>query len=158
MLFHLRYLIFESGLYANITQVDKTLLRTVRDTIRQGFSWATREGPLCEERMSPDFSISVLASLAPAPPRSRSAGPFTGEELPPFHPIGYIYGGPIHFHLLTYPCQPFATVASRSWMSHWPTKRYSGVAARSSPHLVEPATPPSSWRPHASWSPFTPVP
>ncbi|KAI0853384.1 P-loop containing nucleoside triphosphate hydrolase protein [Daldinia vernicosa] len=29
--------------------VDKTLLRSVRETIRQGFSWATREGPLCEE-------------------------------------------------------------------------------------------------------------
>jgi hypothetical protein len=25
----------------------------VRDTIRQGFSWATREGPLCEEREWP---------------------------------------------------------------------------------------------------------
>jgi 116 kDa U5 small nuclear ribonucleoprotein component len=32
--------------------VDKKLLSTVRDTIRQGFSWATREGPLCEERKS----------------------------------------------------------------------------------------------------------
>ncbi|KAI2604573.1 P-loop containing nucleoside triphosphate hydrolase protein [Hypoxylon fragiforme] len=30
-------------------EVDKTLLRSVRETIRQGFSWATREGPLCEE-------------------------------------------------------------------------------------------------------------
>lgn len=32
------------------TEVDKKLLATVRDSIRQGFSWATREGPLCEER------------------------------------------------------------------------------------------------------------
>ena len=32
------------------SQVDKKLLGTVRDTIRQGFSWGTREGPLCEER------------------------------------------------------------------------------------------------------------
>lgn len=31
------------------TEVDKTLLKTVRESIRQGFSWATREGPLCEE-------------------------------------------------------------------------------------------------------------
>ncbi|KAI6251551.1 Pre-mRNA-splicing factor cwf10 [Erysiphe necator] len=31
------------------TEVDKKLLMTVRDTICQGFSWATREGPLCEE-------------------------------------------------------------------------------------------------------------
>ncbi|KAH8630273.1 Pre-mRNA-splicing factor [Alternaria alternata] len=31
------------------TEVDGKTLRTVRDTLRQGFSWATREGPLCEE-------------------------------------------------------------------------------------------------------------
>lgn len=31
------------------SEVDTALLRSVRDTIRQGFSWATREGPLCEE-------------------------------------------------------------------------------------------------------------
>ncbi|KAI9755404.1 MAG: hypothetical protein M1815_005039 [Lichina confinis] len=30
-------------------QVDKKLLNTVRESLRQGFSWATREGPLCEE-------------------------------------------------------------------------------------------------------------
>ena len=30
-------------------EVDKKSLNTVRDTIRQGFNWATREGPLCEE-------------------------------------------------------------------------------------------------------------
>ncbi|KAF2723321.1 P-loop containing nucleoside triphosphate hydrolase protein [Polychaeton citri CBS 116435] len=29
--------------------VDKKLLNSVRESIRQGFSWATREGPLCEE-------------------------------------------------------------------------------------------------------------
>ncbi|ETS75176.1 U5 small nuclear ribonucleoprotein component [Pestalotiopsis fici W106-1] len=31
------------------SEVDKKLLKTVRETIRQGFSWAAREGPLCEE-------------------------------------------------------------------------------------------------------------
>ena len=31
------------------SEVDAKLLRSVRETIRQGFSWATREGPLCEE-------------------------------------------------------------------------------------------------------------
>ncbi|KAH0544199.1 hypothetical protein FGG08_001644 [Glutinoglossum americanum] len=31
------------------SEVDKKLLGTIRDTIRQGFSWGTREGPLCEE-------------------------------------------------------------------------------------------------------------
>ncbi len=35
------------------SQVDKKLLGTVRDGIRQGFSWGTREGPLCEERKFP---------------------------------------------------------------------------------------------------------
>ena len=34
------------------SQVDKKLLGTVRESVRQGFSWATREGPLCEERRS----------------------------------------------------------------------------------------------------------
>ena len=31
------------------SDVDQKLLRGVRDGIRQGFSWGTREGPLCEE-------------------------------------------------------------------------------------------------------------
>lgn len=31
------------------SEVDTKTLRSVRDTIRQGFSWAAREGPLCEE-------------------------------------------------------------------------------------------------------------
>ncbi|RBR25971.1 uncharacterized protein FIESC28_01244 [Fusarium coffeatum] len=31
------------------TEVDKKTLNAVRESIRQGFSWATREGPLCEE-------------------------------------------------------------------------------------------------------------
>ena len=30
-------------------EVDTKILRSVRDGLRQGFSWATREGPLCEE-------------------------------------------------------------------------------------------------------------
>ena len=32
------------------SQVDKKALGTVRDSVTQGFSWGTREGPLCEER------------------------------------------------------------------------------------------------------------
>ena len=35
------------------SQVDKKLLRDVRSSVVQGFSWGTREGPLCEERTSP---------------------------------------------------------------------------------------------------------
>lgn len=30
-------------------EIEPKSLRTVRDSLRQGFSWATREGPLCEE-------------------------------------------------------------------------------------------------------------
>jgi len=30
--------------------VDKSLLGAVKDSIVQGFQWATREGPLCDER------------------------------------------------------------------------------------------------------------
>ncbi|KAJ2007297.1 hypothetical protein GGI04_001575 [Coemansia thaxteri] len=30
-------------------ETDKTRLRTVRDAVRQGFQWAVREGPLCDE-------------------------------------------------------------------------------------------------------------
>ena len=40
------------------SQVDKKLVNTVRDTIRQGFSWGTREGPLCEERTHPFTTCS----------------------------------------------------------------------------------------------------
>lgn len=32
------------------SQVDKKFITSVRDAICQGFSWGTREGPLCEER------------------------------------------------------------------------------------------------------------
>lgn len=34
------------------SQVDKKMLRSVQESIKQGFSWGTREGPLCEERKS----------------------------------------------------------------------------------------------------------
>jgi 116 kDa U5 small nuclear ribonucleoprotein component len=31
------------------SSVDKKMLKTVQESIKQGFSWGTREGPLCEE-------------------------------------------------------------------------------------------------------------
>lgn len=40
------------------SQVDKKLLKNVRDSLCQGFSWGTREGPLCEERKS--FPSDIL--------------------------------------------------------------------------------------------------
>jgi U5 small nuclear ribonucleoprotein component len=42
------------------SQIDKKLLGTVRDSIRQGFSWGTREGPLCEEREFPTTIFCVI--------------------------------------------------------------------------------------------------
>lgn len=32
-------------------EVPKSILASVKDSIVQGFQWATREGPLCEERI-----------------------------------------------------------------------------------------------------------
>lgn len=32
-------------------EVDKNLLNSVRESIKQGFQWSTREGPLCEENI-----------------------------------------------------------------------------------------------------------
>ena len=39
-----------------MAKVDKKRLNTVKESIRQGFSWAAREGPLCEERKYPQFT------------------------------------------------------------------------------------------------------
>lgn len=47
------------------SDVDQKLLKNVRDTIRQGFAWGTREGPLCEEPIrNTKFKITDV-SLAP---------------------------------------------------------------------------------------------
>jgi len=49
------------------SEVEPKQLRSVRDSLRQGFSWATREGPLCEEPIrNTKFRITdvVLASEA----------------------------------------------------------------------------------------------
>ncbi|CZR55234.1 probable ribosomal elongation factor EF-2 [Phialocephala subalpina] len=47
------------------SEVDKKLLLSVRDTIRQGFSWATREGPLCEEPIRNGRFKIMDVTLAP---------------------------------------------------------------------------------------------
>ncbi|KAI9680069.1 MAG: hypothetical protein M1817_005085 [Caeruleum heppii] len=47
------------------SEVDQTLLRSVRDTLCQGFSWATREGPLCEEPIRNSRFKVMDVSLAP---------------------------------------------------------------------------------------------
>ncbi|KAI4172708.1 MAG: hypothetical protein LQ346_008546 [Caloplaca aetnensis] len=47
------------------SQISKQQVNTVRDTIRQGFNWGTREGPLCEEPIrNVRFRLTDLA-LAP---------------------------------------------------------------------------------------------
>ena len=40
------------------SQVDKKLLGTVKEHIKQGFQWGTREGPLCDERESTSMRVS----------------------------------------------------------------------------------------------------
>ncbi|CAG8974326.1 hypothetical protein HYALB_00006174 [Hymenoscyphus albidus] len=47
------------------SEVDKRLLMSVRDTIRQGFSWASREGPLCEEPIRNSKFKIMDVTLAP---------------------------------------------------------------------------------------------
>ncbi|KAH7123647.1 P-loop containing nucleoside triphosphate hydrolase protein [Dendryphion nanum] len=49
------------------SEVDTKTLRSVRDTLRQGFSWATREGPLCEEPIRNTKFRITDAQLAPEP-------------------------------------------------------------------------------------------
>lgn len=41
------------------TEVDKSLLGTVKDSIVQGFQWGTREGPLCDERKHRLFVLLI---------------------------------------------------------------------------------------------------
>ncbi|RKP06183.1 ribosomal protein S5 domain 2-type protein, partial [Thamnocephalis sphaerospora] len=49
------------------SEVDKRLLSTVRESIKQGFQWATREGPLCEEPIR-NVKFKILdASIAGEP-------------------------------------------------------------------------------------------
>ncbi|TBU50013.1 Calreticulin family-domain-containing protein [Dichomitus squalens] len=49
------------------SQVDKKLLGTVKEHIKQGFQWGTREGPLCDEPMR-NVKFRILdASLAQEP-------------------------------------------------------------------------------------------
>jgi U5 small nuclear ribonucleoprotein component len=49
------------------SEVDKKLLFSVKDSIRQGFQWGTREGPLCDERKSivkEKWQSSVLMTVS----------------------------------------------------------------------------------------------
>jgi U5 small nuclear ribonucleoprotein component len=57
----------EQLLTRTVLQVDKKLLNTVKGSIRQGFSWATREGPLCEERKFVLLSLLRSPHMPPCP-------------------------------------------------------------------------------------------
>ncbi|RKP12914.1 P-loop containing nucleoside triphosphate hydrolase protein [Piptocephalis cylindrospora] len=49
------------------TETDKKLLKSVKDSIRQGFQWGTREGPLCDEPIR-NVKFKILdATLSPEP-------------------------------------------------------------------------------------------
>ncbi|KAJ2927681.1 hypothetical protein H1R20_g9422, partial [Candolleomyces eurysporus] len=49
------------------SQIDKKLLGTVKEHIKQGFQWGAREGPLCDEPMRNVKFRLLDATLAPEP-------------------------------------------------------------------------------------------
>ncbi|GLB43536.1 putative 116 kDa U5 small nuclear ribonucleoprotein component N-terminus [Lyophyllum shimeji] len=49
------------------SQVDKKLLGSVKEHIKQGFQWGTREGPLCDEPMRNVKFRLLDATIAPEP-------------------------------------------------------------------------------------------
>nr|CAG4640617.1 EOG090X00RJ [Eulimnadia texana] len=55
------------------SEVDKSLLNTVRDSIVQGFQWGTREGPLCEEPIR-NVKFKILDAVIANEPVHRGGG------------------------------------------------------------------------------------
>jgi len=55
------------------SEVDKTLLSSCRSSIVQGFQWATREGPLCEEPVR-GTKIKILDAVLADKPIHRGGG------------------------------------------------------------------------------------
>ncbi|GAA27777.2 116 kDa U5 small nuclear ribonucleoprotein component [Clonorchis sinensis] len=55
------------------SEVDKTLLGTVKDYIVQGFQWGTREGPLCDEPIR-NVKFKMLDALISGEPHQRGSG------------------------------------------------------------------------------------
>ena len=47
--------------------MDKSLLNSVRDSVVQGFQWATREGPLCDEPIRNVKAKILDATIADQP-------------------------------------------------------------------------------------------
>lgn len=54
-------------------EIDKNLLSTTRDSIVQGFQWATREGPLCDETMR-NVKFKLLDATLASEPIHRGSG------------------------------------------------------------------------------------
>ncbi|KAI4335619.1 hypothetical protein L6164_014251 [Bauhinia variegata] len=66
------------------TEVDKSLLNAVKDSIVQGFQWGAREGPLCDEPIrNVKFKI-VDAKIAPEPLHRGS-----GQIIPTARRVAY---------------------------------------------------------------------
>ncbi|KAG5673773.1 hypothetical protein PVAND_003793 [Polypedilum vanderplanki] len=55
------------------SEVDKSLLLSIKDSIVQGFQWATREGPLCEEPIR-NVKFKVLDAVIANEPIHRGGG------------------------------------------------------------------------------------
>ncbi|GAA5805185.1 U5 small nuclear ribonucleoprotein component [Helicostylum pulchrum] len=55
------------------SEVDKKLLLSVKDSIRQGFQWGTREGPLCDEPIR-NVKFKILDAVLANEPIYRGGG------------------------------------------------------------------------------------
>lgn len=55
------------------SEVDKSLLGAVKDSIVQGFQWATREGPLCDEPIR-NVKFKILDAVIAQEPLHRGGG------------------------------------------------------------------------------------
>ena len=124
------------GLAVRSNQVDKARLGSVRESIRQGFQWATREGPLCDERTcfflgggEPSHSVGGVAARRTL----AFSGSFLGRPLVTTYRLRVLHGARADGH----PTQPSETSSSRSWMPSWrPSRSTAPVARLSRPHAV----------------------
>jgi len=55
------------------SEVDKTLLSAIRDSVVQGFQWGTREGPLCDEPIR-EVKFKILDAVVAETPLQRGGG------------------------------------------------------------------------------------
>ncbi|XP_055327870.1 116 kDa U5 small nuclear ribonucleoprotein component-like [Paramacrobiotus metropolitanus] len=55
------------------SEVDKTMLSEIRESVKQGFQWAAREGPLCEEPIR-NVKFKILDAVVAQEPIARGGG------------------------------------------------------------------------------------